>query len=251
LEKQKNVKLAFVFAAISVLATIAVIPYLISIMPAEVIEKQSLPKPVLGTAMALQTGLMVFFLSWAGLVLGNKVGLKAPIFRKWVYREGNAQFSLKWVIYGVVLAISANLLVIIIDRFVFLRYLPELKSEAIQNAWWEGLLAVFYGGLVEEFMARLFVMTVAVWIAMKLFSKGHTIHPSIYWFGIIFAGLVFGALHLPATSMAFGGLTTLLVIRGLLLNLIVAIVFGYLYWKKGLEYAVIAHILSDIILHVL
>jgi membrane protease YdiL (CAAX protease family) len=36
-----------------------------------------------------------------------------------------------------------------------------------------------------------------------------------------------------------------------LLNGIGGVVFGWLYWKKGLESAMIAHFSADIVLHVL
>jgi membrane protease YdiL (CAAX protease family) len=42
-----------------------------------------------------------------------------------------------------------------------------------------------------------------------------------------------------------------MVTRIILLNALGGIVFGCLYWKKGLEAAIIAHFSADIVLHVL
>jgi len=56
--------------------------------------------------------------------------------------------------------------------------------------------------------------------------------------------------HLPATAL-ITTLTPLVIFRALLLNGIGGVVFGWLYWKKGLESSMIAHFSADITLHVL
>jgi membrane protease YdiL (CAAX protease family) len=43
----------------------------------------------------------------------------------------------------------------------------------------------------------------------------------------------------------------MVILRAVLLNGLGGIVFGYLYWKRGLEAAMIAHFSADIVLHVL
>jgi membrane protease YdiL (CAAX protease family) len=72
----------------------------------------------------------------------------------------------------------------------------------------------------------------------------------IFWAAIIFAALLFGVGHLPATAR-LAPLTPLLVARGLLLNAILGVVAGVLFWRYGLEAAMIAHFSADIVLHVL
>lgn len=69
--------------------------------------------------------------------------------------------------------------------------------------------------------------------------------PSIaYWVIIGVAAVVFGALHFPATIMLFGELTPMLTFRGFLLNGIGGMVFGYLFWKYGIEYAILCHMMT-------
>jgi hypothetical protein len=46
-------------------------------------------------------------------------------------------------------------------------------------------------------------------------------------------------------------LTALVVIRTVVLNGLIGIVCGWLYWKRGLESAMISHFSADLILHVL
>ncbi|PKL71234.1 MAG: CPBP family intramembrane metalloprotease, partial [Methanobacteriales archaeon HGW-Methanobacteriales-2] len=46
-------------------------------------------------------------------------------------------------------------------------------------------------------------------------------------------------------------ITPMVIARAIVLNGIGAIIFGWLYWKKGLESAMISHFSADIVLHVM
>jgi membrane protease YdiL (CAAX protease family) len=70
------------------------------------------------------------------------------------------------------------------------------------------------------------------------------------WSAIIVAAVIFGLAHLSITSTVTA-LTPLVIIRAVILNGIGGMIFGWLYWKKGLESAMIAHFSADIVLHVL
>jgi len=54
---------------------------------------------------------------------------------------------------------------------------------------------------------------------------------------------------LPITA-SLTPITAMVVLRALVLNGIGGVVFGWLFWKRGLETAIIAHFSADLILHV-
>jgi membrane protease YdiL (CAAX protease family) len=60
------------------------------------------------------------------------------------------------------------------------------------------------------------------------------------WGAIILAAVLFGVGHLPAVS-AIAPLTSMLVMRTVLLNALGGIVFGWLFWRRSLESAMLAH----------
>jgi membrane protease YdiL (CAAX protease family) len=70
------------------------------------------------------------------------------------------------------------------------------------------------------------------------------------WIAIALTALLFGALHLPIMAQ-LTPLTSIVVTRVLLLNGFPGVLFGWLYWRKGLEAAMVAHFSADIILHVI
>lgn len=118
-----------------------------------------------------------------------------------------------------------------------------------QVTWWQGLLASLYGGIDEEILLRLGVMTVLVWLIAWLTRSRH---PAgwIYWAGTLLAAILFGLGHLPATA-ALVALTPLIVTRAVVLNGLAGVVFGWLYWRRGLLAAMVAHFAGDLVLHVL
>ena len=94
-------------------------------------------------------------------------------------------------------------------------------------------------------------MTLIVWIFYKI-KKTADGKPTVIgiWLAIIISAIIFGLGHLPITG-TITTITPLIVVRAVLLNGIAGIVFGWLYWKKGLESAMIAHFSADIVLQVI
>jgi membrane protease YdiL (CAAX protease family) len=113
------------------------------------------------------------------------------------------------------------------------------------------LLASFYGGIAEEILLRLLVMSFFVWLG-HFVSKTIDGKPTaaVIWIANILAAVFFGLGHLPTTAMLVP-LTPLVVTRAVVLNGLLGIGFGWLYWKRGLEAAMISHFSADIVLHVL
>jgi membrane protease YdiL (CAAX protease family) len=119
----------------------------------------------------------------------------------------------------------------------------------MQIAFWKRLLAgVVYGGVTEELLTRLFLVSLLAW-GLGFVWKAPSGLPAAGAFvvAIVLAALLFGALHLPATA-AIAPLSLMLVTRALLLNGIAGVVFGFLFWRYGLEAAMFAHASAHLVL---
>ncbi len=71
--------------------------------------------------------------------------------------------------------------------------------------------------------------------------------PLVFWIAIGVTAIVFGLGHLSAAAGVWS-LTPVVIIRTITLNTLVGIPFGFLYWRWGLEYAMLAHFCADIVL---
>lgn len=245
--KKVNFKLISLLTILGVIGVIAIFPYQITVQ-AEFLQDDvvNVSTPVMLVVNALTMGGTLFILNFLAERMLRRTGLGTPILNAMIHKKTIPPISLKWIIYGIGLSFVSVLIILLLDVFIF-----ETKIDVLPP-WWQGMLAILYGGMTEELVARFFVMTLIVWLLAKLTNKSHENIPAAYFYiGIIGASLLFGLGHLPTTVQIFGEITALIVLRGLVLNGILGIWFGYLYWKKGLEYAMIAHMSADLFLHVI
>lgn len=260
MNKGINWKVFLILWIATILGTVAVLPYVLELQ-AELLESLDLPMslPALIALQVMQGAILFGLLIAAGLFFASRVGLSAPILDAITRGESAADKLRAILLISVLVGVTAALIIIGLEFAVFqpalIRELGESAREfslqAEQPAAWKGFLASFYGGIVEEVLLRLFVMSLLAWLG-SFVSKTTEGKPTsaVFWIANILAAVLFGLGHLPATATLIP-LTPLVITRAIVLNGLGGIAFGYLYWKRGLESAMIAHFSADIVLHVL
>ncbi len=187
----------------------------------------------------VQTVIYAVVCGFLGYVISEKIGLMRPIgFEK----AKTVRVILISAVCGIVFSL---------DAWTFAKWIPLLGESyaaagSFDAATW--ISSILYGGIIEEVMLRLFVMSLLALIGWKLFFRKETAAPQEILIGAnIIAALLFAAGHLPATAMTFGSLTPLLVLRCFLLNGAAGLVFGRLYRRYGIQYAMLSHALFHIV----
>ena len=236
-----RLKFAVVLGLATFIAVLALFPYLWVLMPGR-LARIPLPPVALAGLQALQTAVLGGALAGFGLWLGERYGLQAPWLRALIYRQPSPATKGRWLWAGL-LGIAAALVVLAIDPQG-----PDHGSvpHSLDLAW-RGALASFYGGIVAAVLFRLFLVSLLVWLLARL---GGGTRPWMYAVAIVLSAVLFGAGHLPAARDAGMALGPLGIGRILLLNAVVGIVCGWLFWKRGLEHAMLAHFSADLVLHV-
>jgi membrane protease YdiL (CAAX protease family) len=244
-----NWKLYFTLLSASALSIIAIMPYML-LVQADVLEAVPLPLPLVILISLIQSTVLIAILLFIGLKLSKKLGFKMPILENYLNKQAIDIDIRATIKLSVILGILTGLAIILLD-FIFTKLGVNIMEQVSIPAW-RGFLASFYGGINEEIIMRLFFMTLIVWLISKLNkTKGIIIENNLLvWSAIIISAILFGLGHLPVTA-TLTTLTPLVIVRAILLNGIGGIVFGWLYWKKGLESAMIAHFSTDIMLHVI
>jgi hypothetical protein len=236
------------------LGALAVIPYLMDALGEPIrqaAEKSGLSVTAVLAAQTAQGIVLLGICSRIGIWAARRSGLTLPIFDALASRR-----PVPW--HGRAAAISTmaglfgGAIVVLLDVFVFAPA-QQVALAGSTPAAWEGLLASFYGGISEEIFLRLFLLSLLVLAARRLMlGRGPSDGPlpmAAFWTANILAALAFGLGHLPATA-AIAPLTASLVIRALLLNGLLALLFGELYRRWGFEMAILAHFCADLALHV-
>ncbi|MFC3885222.1 type II CAAX prenyl endopeptidase Rce1 family protein [Bacillus songklensis] len=251
--KVKALKLAVIFAVFSVLAFAITIPYLLEVTgPGLKAKGLSIPEVIIASFVNMILNTFIF--SLIGAKLAPKVNLKYDWIRSVIYGKEKPFWSKSAVKWAITWGIVGTLLMVMIDRFIFLPFTKHLMVNAteMEIEWWMGLSTILQGGIMEEIWLRFGVMTIIVWVLSKLFARHQSLIPAwIYWAGIVAAAILFGVGHLSAAVGVYTVLAPLVIARIIVINSLLGIGFGYLYWKKGLEYAMVAHMTADLMLHLI
>lgn len=244
-----DLKIAVALGIASGVAVIALIPYLMQLIPS-LEARLPVSVPVFAAAQAAQAAVLCTGLAWLGLRMGHRVGLGAPLLQRWVSGvidpHAPPARPLTACVAGVLVALAILVLAQLIDP-----WLPPYRNvpAAIDplTAARNGFAASFYGGIVEELQLRLFLVTLVVWLVTRRGRK--TPSTRVYIGAIVLAAVAFGIAHLPAAANVWP-LDAIVVLRIVLLNGVAGVVFGCLFWRHGLEMAILAHFCADLVLHV-
>lgn len=238
---------ALLLWGVGLLGVFAIIPYSMALTKNRPMPTK-LPQPVLWAISLVQNGVLLALAVGVGLLAAHSVGLGAPwIEAIFANRPLPANLPGLCAISAIV-GILIGAAIFLLDDWIFLPRLPKALSTADTNPEaWKGALASLYGGIDEEIFLRLFLMSALTWLITRFLGGGIVPDWSV-WLAIILAALIFGLGHLPATAQ-ITPLTPFIITRALLLNGLGGIVFGFLYWRFGLEMAMLAHFSADLVLH--
>jgi membrane protease YdiL (CAAX protease family) len=253
-----NWRIFFILWLASILGVISVLPYALTLQ-APVLKDVPFPLEILALLSIVQSAVLFGLAIFIGLLLADRIGLGLPILEAKLAGQPVMEQLRSILLPSLTIGILSSVLIIVLERFLFQPALQmELGSAAQaldlhsgQPPAWMGFLASFYGGLDEELLLRLFMLTLFAWLG-KLFQRTPEKRPTliILWIANVLSALLFGLGHLPATATLVP-LIPLVVLRAVTLNGLAGLAFGYLYWTRGLESAMLAHFTADLVLHVL
>ncbi len=233
-----------ILLALSLISILAVLPYVLTIQ-GETLRQLNVSLAVLIPVQLLQSAVLFTIAIFLGLVLARKTGFRLPILEAIVahtdFRKPLRGIPLASTLLGIGTAVAIYTL-----DLVFTGQGAGISTHQNLAPVWQKLLAALYGGISEEILLRLFLMSLFVWVGMRITGRGKPT-PILIVTSIFLAAVIFGLGHLPITA-AVTAITPIVVMRAIILNGIGGVVFGWLYWKKGLEAAIIAHFTADIFL---
>ncbi len=204
-----------------------------------------LPAPVWVLTLAgfAQSALLLALAVWAGVRLAPSVDLRVPAFEAVVTGRPIGPALRPQLLPGLIVGVLGG-----ISLFAAFRYAPAAVAE-LQDRFAIPIVArVLYGGITEELLLRWGFMTALAWLAWRFLQQrqGH-VSAGFVWLAIAVSALVFAAGHLPAASVLLGGLDVPIVAFVMGANTAFGLLFGYLYWRHGLESAMIAHAMAHLV----
>jgi hypothetical protein len=194
-----------------------------------------------------------------GLWAARKLDLRTPLIAALVSRVPLPEKVGSTLLLAAGVGVATGIGLIALDHWVFapmpsVAALIRVAGQGSGPNAWQGLLASFYGALDEEILMRLGLLSlIALGLRTVARARGRgrekALSTSIFWIANITTAVLFGLGHLPATS-ALVPLTPILVVRAIVLNGAAGIVFGGLFRRYGLEWAMVSHFAVDLVAHV-
>ena len=207
------------------------------------LQEQHVTKQMVAISTMYQYGVLYgVILAAFGIPLSKKVNL----WKKF-------KFDKKACIITAIITIIGALILYPGDKLIFGNFNSWVNDQYMASPTIEKILGdLLVGGIIEEVIMRLFLMSLIILIISKLFfKKSKEIPVKVYVIANIIVACIFAIGHIPAT-MAMTTLTPLIIFRCFLFNGAFGIGFGYLYRKYGIGYAMISHglihLISDILM---
>ena len=211
--------------------------YSVEILSPDMLEQVgSVDMVILITTM--QSLLYAMVCGLLGKFLAKKVGL---------WRE-SWTLERKPLISAAIVGVITGCALILFDLFWFNNEAEVIRQSYEAKPTLNYIIAsLTYGGVIEEVMMRLFFMSLIAWVLKLVFARGQKeVSPSVLITANVIAALLFAAGHLPATVMSIG-LNPIIIFRCFLLNGGAGLLFGRLYRKYGIHYAMLAHMGAHVV----
>ena len=185
-----------------------------------------------------------------GLAIANQLGFSTPILSAILVGQqyvDTEEIFMNGIGLGLICGVLVVMIMVVSKPFLskkdFIFYDIALRKRLIAG--------IFHGGLTEELIFRLFLLSMFVWLFS--FVEGVNMGaPSLHslWLANILTAAFFAFAHLPATILLGKG-NKLSIAMTLSLNGTLSLVFGYSFWNWGLESAMLTHASTHISLQIL
>lgn len=233
--------LLWVFGMVGVVVVaVLVVPGLAANATAE----KALPlSPSALSQLAIGQGAIFLALAvWAGGVLAPRLGLRAPLLEAAVENQSAGPWR-RTMLAGVIGGLLGAGLLVGLTAIAPAELLAAAKRFTMPLA-----ARLLYGGITEEILLRWGFMTaLAAGLVRAFFKASGGASPTLIWWAIMGSALLFALGHLPAAAVLAGKITPQIFWFVVLGNGAFGVVAGWLFWRFGLEAAIVAHVLAHLL----
>jgi membrane protease YdiL (CAAX protease family) len=223
--------------SLALLGTLAVSSLLLA--PLETLLPPELGASIPRASFIIQPLVLVLASVALGCWATPKLGLDAPIIRGMLERTAIASLIRNSLVSAIIGGMAVTGVLVAYEILTATAFSNATDPMAAKLANFQVPLAtkLLYGGIGEELIARWGLMSAFALIALKL----GLLRSQSLWAGNGIAALLFGLGHIPFLFMLIPSPPLWLVATVIVGNIVPGLILGWLFSRKGIEVAMIAH----------
>jgi hypothetical protein len=200
------------------------------------------------TTVILLASFVIFSAAiYVGLRTGRRFGLGAPLIAAWLAGEPMVDAGKRLATGAGAGTILGLVGVVLASAMVGDAATPAMPADDVVPLW-IGVAQALSAGVGEELLFRLGLMSVLVaFVRRVLPGDDDSAFDSVMWTALSLAAVIFAAVH-GAPGGGAEDASQLVTEPMQLLRLTSGGLFGWLFWKHGLEAAMAAHFTYDVVL---
>jgi len=219
-------------------------------LPANLIAGSHVPELAFRCFSFVNTALMLAALIALGTVAAREVGLYSVLAPQLPTRIKVRHNAFHWVQAAIIVGVGLTLAQLLFDLW-FWRVVPHDQIVALRHAAQlsaaSPLSRVMFQALTDELMLRWGLMSGILWVLALLLRQKWKPQPALVWSAIVLVSVLSTLGQLPAILNVLSvDPASVLIARTAIVSAFAGIAYGWLYWKHGLESAVLAHVLAQI-----
>lgn len=202
--------------------------------------------PQLRALILIQPAILTIAAVALGQALAGKVGLGAPLVDAWLRNERPGEVLRRQLPSALLLGLAAAVILVVYSSVILPRVADPAMLERMASFSVPLPTRILYGGITEELLTRWGLVSLIVWAISRMGGRGERPAAAGYWIAITLAAALFAIGHIPMLLGLSIQPSAGLVVAVLLANSVPGIMFGWLFWRRGIEAAMIAHALAHI-----
>lgn len=218
----------------------------LALVPIEALLPTELPTWQVRLALVIQPAIFIAISIVVGEKCAARTGLAAPLADAIVAGRGAARVFRGQLPLALVVGIAAAVLLVAYAVWVGPHVAPRGDLAAFASFDMPLATKVLYGGLGEEIITRWALVSLFALIGMVIARRAQAA-TSVTAIAITLAAMLFAAAHLPLLFLINPSPPVWVIGAVLAGNALPGIGFGWLFWKRGLEAAMIAHIVAHVV----
>ncbi|CAN5182959.1 CPBP family intramembrane metalloprotease [soil metagenome] len=218
----------------------------LTLIPIEMLIARPIAPFTLRLLACIQPAILTALAVIAGEYCAKRVGLSAPLVDAWVAGRSGGAVIRRQIEPTLAVGIGLGAILVLYAHWLAPHIMAPTAHGGMAGFDLPILSKLLYGGVTEEILMRYGTLSLTAWLAWRLMRQAPDAKARAIWIGIVLSAFLFAAGHLPFLFLVTPHTPGWIVAAVMVSNAVPGIALGLLFWRRGLEAAVMAHMIAHL-----